>query len=281
MTKNGDDAFVFALPKPVQVRYYTTELTLNPIKEIRTVTRFALPLMMAAIAFPGVAKAEMTAEQRKEVEEIVRQYVLEHGDLLIESVNKYQAKQEAEMNRLSETKAKEFVATLKDEKNLAIAGNPKGDVTVVEFFDYNCGYCKKAFDEILSLVNDDKNVKVVLYDMPILGPSSHEISKWALASKKQDKYFEYHRALMTHNGEKTDEVFKELAKNAGMDPDQLAKDKDDPAIEEEIQKHLKIAQELGIQGTPGFLINESIFKGYIPYDQMKEVIAKARAVPKK
>jgi protein-disulfide isomerase len=255
------------------------KMNLNPIKEIRPVTRFALPLLMAAIALPSAARAEMTAEQKKEVEALVHQYILEHGDLLIESVNKYQAKQEAEANKAAEVKAKEFIETLKNEKDLAVAGNPNGSVTVVEFFDYNCGYCKKAFEEIQSLVKDNE-VRIVLYDMPILGPSSHEISKWALAAKKQNKYFEYHTALMSHNGEKNDDVFKKLAKDAGLDADKLAKDKDDPSIEEEIKKHLAMAQELGIQGTPGFLINEKVFRGYIPYDQMKATIKEVSAAPK-
>lgn len=242
--------------------------------------RFVLPLMMAAIALPTAAKAEMTAEQKKEVEDLVKQYILEHGEVLIESVNKYQTRQEAEANKAAESKAAELLKSLKEEKNLALAGNPDGDVTVVEFFDYNCGYCKKAFTEIQSLVKDDKNVKVVLYDMPILGPSSHEISKWALASKKQNKYFEYHKALMSHNGEKTEEELKKIAKDAGLDADKLAKDKDDPAIEDEIKKHLAMAQELGIQGTPGFLINEKIFRGYIPYEQMQSSIKEIRAAKK-
>ena len=240
-------------------------------------TRYTLALMLAASILPTAARAEMSAAQKTEIEALVKQYILEHGEVLIESVNNYQAKQEAEANKESETKAKAFMAGIKDDKNLALAGNPNGDVTVVEFFDYNCGYCKKAFEEIQSLVKDDKQVKVVLYDMPILGPSSLEISKWALAAKRQNKYFEYHTALMTHSGEKDEAVYKQLAKDAGLDPEKLAKDKNDPAVEEEIAKHVSTAQQLGFQGTPGFIIGEKVFKGYIPYDVMKSTIKEERA----
>ena len=239
-------------------------------------TRFAFPLMMAALVLPTAAKAEMTPEQKAEVETLVKQYILEHGEVLIESVNNYQKKQEEQANKDSQVKAKELLATLKDNKDVAVVGNPDGDVTVVEFFDYNCGYCKKAYDEIQSLMKDDKKVKIVLYDMPILGPESHEIAKWSLASKKQGKYWEYHQALMTHQGGKDEAALKKLAKDAGLDADKLAKDKDAPEIEAEIQKHLEVARSLGIQGTPGFLIDEKVFRGYIPYDAMKASIKEVR-----
>lgn len=244
-------------------------------------TRFALPLMMAALIMPAAAHAEMSADQKKEMETLIHNYILEHGEVLIESVNKYQAKQEETANKESEVKAKEFVASIKADKDVAMAGNPDGDITVVEFFDFNCGYCKKAFDEIQSLLKDDKNVKIVLYDMPILGPSSHEISKWALAAKKQNKYFEYHVALMKHNGEKTEETFKTLATEAGLDAEQLAKDVKDPAIEATIEAHIKKAQELGFQGTPGFIIGEKVFRGYIPYDVIQSTIKEQRALAAK
>ena len=178
-------------------------------------------------------------------------------------------------------KAKELLEKLKGEKNMALAGNPDGDVTVVEFFDYNCGYCKKAFEEIQSLLKDDKNAKIVFYDMPILGPDSLESSKWSLAAKKQNKYFEYHKALMGHQGGKDEATFKKLAEEAGLDAEKLAKDKNDPAIEEEIKTHIKTAQDLGIQGTPGFLINEKIFRGYIPYDVIQKTIKEERNAAKK
>lgn len=240
------------------------------------VMRYFLVLLVVALSLPSFAKAEMTAEQKKEVEALVHDYILENGGLIMDSVTKYQAKQEEEANKESAAKAAVFLKSLKDEKNLALAGNVKGDVTLVEFFDYNCGYCKKAFEEIQILVKDDKNVKIVLYDMPILGPSSLEISKWALASKKQGKYFEFHSALMLHNGEKDEATLKKIATDAGLDAEKLAKDKADPALEEEIKKHIETAQSLGFTGTPGFLINDKVFRGYIPYDVMKQTITQER-----
>ena len=239
-----------------------------------------LALMTAAMILPVAARAEMTPEQKKEVEALVHQYVLEHGDLLIESVNKYQAKQEEEANAKASVKAKELLESLKTEKDMSIAGNPNGDVTVVEFFDFNCGYCKKAFDEILTLLKDDKNVKIVFYDMPILGPDSLESSKWALAAKRQGKYFEYHSALMLHQGGKDESVYKKLGEDLKLDMDKLAKDKASDEVEKEIATHIAKAQELGIQGTPGFLIEDKVFRGYIPYDVIQNTIKELRAAKK-
>ncbi len=239
-----------------------------------------LALMTAAFAFPMVAKAEMTPEQKKEVEALIHQYVLEHGELLIESVNKYQEKQEEESNAKASVKAKELLASLKTEKDMSIAGNPDGDITIVEFFDFNCGYCKKAFEEIQKLLKDDKNVKIVFYDMPILGPDSLESSKWTLAAKRQNKYFEYHTALMQHQGGKDESVYKKIGEDLKLDMDKLAKDKASAEVEQEIKTHIGKAQELGIQGTPGFLIEDKVFRGYIPYEVIQNTIKELRASKK-
>lgn len=241
---------------------------------------FALPLMMSALALPAAAHAEMSAEQKADIENIVREYILENGQVLIEGVNNFQKKQEQEANKSAEGEAKKLLDSIKKDKNLAMAGNPDGDVIVVEFFDFHCGYCKKAFSEVQSLLKDDKNVKVIFYDMPILGPSSVEMSRWALASKKQGKYFEYHKALMTHTGDVSENTLRQLADEVGLDVEKLAKDKAAPEIEAEIQTHLQMAQKLGIQGTPGFLINEKIFRGYIPYEAITQTIKDARSAAK-
>ncbi len=239
--------------------------------------RFALPILLGFVFLsPHFAKAEMSADHKKEIETLVHEYILNNGGLLIESVNKFQTDEEAKANREAESKAAEFLKSIKDDKNLAIAGNPDGDITVVEFYDYNCGYCKKALEEIQSLLKEDKNVKVVLYDMPILGPSSLETAKWGMAAKKQNKFFDYHVALMHHNGEKDEAVYKKLAKDVGLDVEKLLKDKNDPAIDAEIKKYIETAQSLGFSGTPGFIINEKVFRGYIPYDVIQSTIKEQR-----
>ncbi len=239
---------------------------------------------MAAFLLPVSARAEMTAEQKKEVEEIVKAYILEHGDVLIESVNKFQAVEQAKQAKEQEIKfgpkVVELAAKIKADKTAASTGNQDGDIVIVEFFDYNCGWCKKAWTEIQSLLKDDKNVRIVFFDLPVLGPDSLETAKWSLAAKKQNKYFEFHSAMMNHPGQHDTETLKKLSKEAGLDVEKLEKDKASPEIEEEIKKHLEIAESIGVQGTPGFLINDQIFRGYIPYDAMQETIKDIRAKKK-
>lgn len=239
---------------------------------------FALPLLMASIALPVAANAQskFTPEQTKEIEAMIKEYVLNNGGDIIQSVNNFQQEQEEEANKASADKAAALIKQLKDDKNIASVGNPDGDVIVVEFFDYNCGYCKKAFEEVQKLLKEDKNVRVVLYDMPILSEASHRASEWSLAAKKQGKYFEFHQALMTHQGGIDEETMTKIAKDLGLDVEKLKKDAADPAIKEEIATHIATARELNIQGTPGFLVNEQVFRGYIPYDQMTKAIADAR-----
>ena len=243
--------------------------------------KFILSLLLSTLALPVAAHAEMTAAQKTEIEALVKQYILDHGDVVIDSVNRFQQKKEAEADKDSAVKAKNLLASIKNDKNLAMAGDPNGDVTVVEFFDFNCGYCKKAFPEVQQLLKEDKKVKVVFYDMPILGPDSLESSKWALAAKKQGKYFEYHTALMGHQGQKDAATFKKLATDIGLDADKMEKDKASPEIEAELKKHVELAQSLNIQGTPGFLIDDKIIRGYVPYEAMKATIKSERDTPAK
>lgn len=240
-----------------------------------------LSTILAMMAIPAAARAEaFNAEQKKEMEAMIHEYILNHGDVVIEAVNKYQAKQEEESSKQAEATAADLIKKLKADKDIAQTGNPEGDVVVVEFFDYNCGWCKKAFEEIQTLLKEDKNVKVVLYDIPILGPTSHLASRWALAAKKQGKYWDMHKALITHQGSIDEEVMAKLAKDAGVDVDKLKKDLEDPSIDAELKSHLEVTKSLGIQGTPGFLVNEKVFRGYVPYDTLVGAIKDAREAKK-
>jgi protein-disulfide isomerase len=245
------------------------------------VKKLLLSTILAAMAFPAAASAEaLNAEQKKEIEAMIHEYILNHGDVVIEAVNKYQAKQEEESNKQAEEAAADLITKLRTDKDIAQTGNPDGDVIVVEFFDYNCGWCKKAFEEIQTLLKEDKNVKVVLYDIPILGPTSHLASRWALAAKKQGKYWDFHKAVITHEGSIDEEVLAKLAKEAGVDVDKLKKDLEDPSIDAELKSHLEVTKSLGIQGTPGFLVNEKVFRGYVPYDTLTGAIKEAREAKK-
>ncbi len=218
---------------------------------------------------------EFTDAQKAEIKKMFDEYLVNSGETILKSVNQYQAELEARDKAEAKVKAQEFIATLEG-KNLPMAGNPDGDVLIVEFFDYNCGYCRKALDEIQTVLKDDDNVKVIFMDMPILGPSSMTAAQWSLAAQKQGKYFEYHQAIMDHNGEKSDAVLEKLAKDVGLDVDQLKKDKDDKETIAQIEDQIRQAQNIGIRGTPGFIVAGELFPGYIPAAQIQDIVEKAR-----
>lgn len=235
-----------------------------------------LAAAIALMAIPATANAELKPDQKKEIEALVKEYILNNGEVVIESVNKFQAKQEDESNKQSDAIAKDLIAKLKTDKTIPSIGNQDGDVVIVEFFDYNCGWCKKAFEEVQAMLNDDKNVRIIFYDIPILGPTSTLASRWALAAHEQGKYWEFHKGVMTHEGAVDEATLEKIAKAAGADVAKIKKDVDSAKITETLSSHVAVAKSLGIQGTPGFMINETIFRGYIPYDTMKNAVADAR-----
>lgn len=239
----------------------------------------AVALLLAVPAFaPISAKAEeFTDSQKAEIKKMFDEYLANSGEIILQSVNSYQEKQSQQQQAEADKKASEFIGTLGESKDLAIAGNPKGDITLVEFFDYNCGYCKRALDELQIVLKDDKDLKVVFMDMPILGPSSAVAAKWSLAAKKQDKYFEYHQALLGHNGEKDEKSLEKLAKDVGLDIKKLKKDLESEEIAKTLDDNLAAAQGLNIRGTPGFVIAGKIYPGFMQADQIKEILKEARS----
>jgi protein-disulfide isomerase len=158
-------------------------------------------------------------------------------------------------------------------------GNAKGDVTLVEFFDYNCGYCKHALGDVAKLVKDDPNLKVVLKEFPVLGPSSVDAAKVAVAVRMQDtggKYFEFHRRLLGGRGEANKERALQAAKEAGFDVARIQKDMESPEVANTIRENMGIAQSLGINGTPTFIVANEMVIGAMGYDTLKSKIDSVR-----
>ncbi len=240
------------------------------------IKRLALFTALLSILSAPVMAAGLTDEQKKEVEAIIEKVLMENPKLILDSVQKFQEEEQLKQREGQQKNIDEFVKTL--DKDLApyTAGNPKGDVTIVEFFDYNCGYCKKAFAEVSKLIEDDKNVHVIFFEMPILGPQSTAAAKWSAAAAKQDKYFDFHRAAMEFTGPKTEENLEELAKKAGLDVAKAKKDKESPEVTAMIEKNIAKAQELGFTGTPGFIIGNNPVFGYMELAAMKSAIEMER-----
>lgn len=245
------------------------------------VKSIALPLSLTvALCFAGAPMASaadaLNAAQKDEVRKLVREYLAEHPEALMEAINALQAKDE-------KAKTDKQVAVIKDKKkdifeqtDGTVLGNPKGNVTLVEFFDYNCGYCKAMFPALMETVKADGNVKLVVKEFPILGAPSVTASKAALAARKQNKYTELHLALMSHKGALTDDIVIQIAKDTGLDVAKLQKDMADPAISAVLNKNRDLAQDLDIQGTPALIIGETLVPGAIDKTRMIELIKTAR-----
>jgi len=238
-----------------------------------------LALSVCAVALMGTssAKAEegFTPAQKEEINALVKDYIMNNPNVILDAVDKYQRGQQERVREEAETKLKEYLGYYQSE-DLPVVGNPKGSVTVVEYFDYNCGYCKKAFDDLVKLLDEDKDLRVVFQDLPVLGPGSVVMARASLASQNQGKYFELHRALMEYKGPRSEEAVLDVAKKIGLDVEKLKTDMQDPLVDLAIEKQRQMAASIGITGTPGFVIGEKMFPGYIGMEGLKTEIANAR-----
>lgn len=216
--------------------------------------------------------------ERAQIEEIVRAYLLENPEIMIE----VQAALEQKMQLQQEEQLKLALANNAEQifkaSGAPVAGNPDGDVTVVEFFDYNCGFCRRALEGMSDLIEQDKNVKVVLKEMPIFGPDSEAAARIALAAGKQGKYWEVHRDLLTKPGRSNRAKAMKIAKDLGLDLAKLRADMNSPEVSGEIQRVQRLAQEMGIRGTPHFLIDDKVIPGSPEdlLDQLKARVAEVR-----
>ncbi len=235
----------------------------------------AAALLALAFQFP-VAAQTFSPDQKKAIEEIVRAYILKNPEIIREAVEALQAKeqQSAEERRI------EALIRLKDElafdPGSPVLGNPTGDVTVVEFFDYRCPYCKRTAPVVDQLVKEDGRIRRVMKEFPILGPESLFASKVALAAKAQDKYEPMHRLLIAAKGALDQETVMKLAKEAGLDMARLKRDISDPAIDEALKKNRELAGQLEITGTPAFIIGKEFVPGAAELDTFKTIVARAR-----
>lgn len=259
---------------------YRSKLRSNILKaRIKNIKFFTLATACATIlAMPAhQAKAEsFTPEQKKELEAMFNDYIMSNPKVIMDSVEKYRTDQEKRVQQDAEKNLEDYMPYFQRD-DLPIAGNPEGDVTIVEYFDYNCGYCRKAFEDIQKIIDTDKNVRVVFQEMPILSPSSNGMAKLALAAHRQGKYFEFHTALMDYRGSQSEEAFLKVAAEVGLDVDQLKKDSESEAVLNEIRTSLDMARSLGIRGTPGFVIGDKVYPGYIGLDGLKNAVKNARA----
>jgi protein-disulfide isomerase len=221
--------------------------------------------------------AEFNDGQRREIETIVKDYLLANPEILQEAAQALERRQkQAEDEQRKDGLIKNADQIFRD-KSDHVAGNPKGNVTMVEFFDYNCTWCKKSFPDVMALIDVDKNLKVVFKEFPILGADSEYAAKAAIAAGKQGKYLELHKAMYQHEGRVTKEAVDGIAAGIGLNMDQFEKDMDNPETAKIIVRNRELAQALAVNGTPAFIIDDKLFPGYLPKDELASAIKDVRA----
>jgi protein-disulfide isomerase len=252
----------------------------RPSLPIRPLLAGALAVL-AALASPVSAKAQQPSANdpagKAAIEQIIHDYLMAHPEVLVQSLTAYQERQEqaqAEAQRGALTSRQD---ELTRDPASPVGGNPKGDVTLVEFFDYQCGYCKAVNADVKRLLESDGKLRLVYKEFPILGPASVTAARAALAAQRQGKYDALHAALMENRGQLDDDKIYRIAGSAGLDVDRLKKDMEAPEIQAALQKNLKLASDLNIRGTPAFVVGDQIVPGAISLDKLKELVASGRA----
>ncbi len=214
-----------------------------------------------ATASRSSSSSAFTPEQRKELTAIVKEILLNNPEILLEAQNALEAKMDKIQAERMAVAIKEHAGELFRPTGSPVVGNVKGDVPVIEFFDYNCGYCKKAFSDVAKLMDKDKKVRVILKEFPILAKGSEEAAKVALAAKMQGKYWEFHRAMLQSQGQANEASALKVAEKLGLDMTKLKKDMASAEVKKEIDDTRELATKMGIQGTPHFIVGDRIVPG--------------------
>ena len=241
-------------------------------KTILSLFTGAMLLGASAVA----ADSPLSDVDKDELNAAIRAYILEHPEIIIEALEKFEQKERAERQKATMAALAANKEKLFNDPMTPISGNKDGDVSIVEFFDYQCGFCKRTMASVLEVMKEDPQVRVVWKELPILGPASEFAARAAMASKRQGKYLEFHTAVMGSRGQLTPKKIFEKAKRVGLDIEKLKRDMADPAISQYLSETLRLAQELGINGTPGFVIGNKLVPGALDKNRIKELIALAR-----
>jgi protein-disulfide isomerase len=230
----------------------------------------ALALMLAA-PLTATADEALTPAQKAELGDFIKDYLVNNPDVLraaLESLDKHekQAAEDARKKVVTDEAGALFSSPFQ-----AVVGNPKGTATLVEFFDYNCHYCKGALPDVAKLMKDDPDLKVVLKDFPVLGPGSVEAAEVASAVRNQisgDKFWTYHYKLLSMHVPVGKVEALAIAKDLGLDMDKIAKDMQDPEITKGLRQIMDLADSLQINGTPSFVVGDQVVVGAVGYDEM-------------
>lgn len=242
----------------------------------------ALAAFVAAWALPAAATdlTRMTDTDRTAFRAEVRAYLLDHPEVLVEAINELDQRQKQAAAVADQQLVHDNAKAVFDDGYSWVGGNPDGDITMVEFMDYRCGYCKRAFPEVDQLLTTDGNIRYIVKEFPILGNQSVLAAKFAIAVKQtagDDTYATVHSALMTFNSDITMASLGRMAQTLGLDMAALSAKMDSPEVAAVISANRALASKLKITGSPTFVVKDQMLRGYLPLAQMQQVVSRIRA----
>ncbi|MEM5468455.1 DsbA family protein [Celeribacter marinus] len=238
-------------------------------------------LLTASTAFGAHALdlSDMSSAERAAFGAEVRAYLMENPEVLMDAVDVYNQRQQAAQEAGEAGLIAAHAADLFEAEGDLVYGNPDADLVFVEFSDYRCGYCKKAYPDVKALLEKDGNIKLIVKEYPILGEESVLAARFALAVRSVggvEAYDAIHDALMTTRGNVTEGSLKRMAKDLGLDGDAVMAATDSDAVNEILGRNQQLGQIFQISGTPTFVMGEQLIRGYVPFDAMNEIVAELR-----
>ncbi|MDA9549558.1 DSBA oxidoreductase [Bradyrhizobium sp. CCBAU 45321] len=238
---------------------------------------FALAMFGAAV--PASADS-FSDSQRTEIEKIIKNYLVSHPEVLEEAMAELSKRQAAAETLKHQASIAQNAEAIFNSPRQVVLGNRDGDVTFVEFFDYNCGYCKRAMDDMLTIMKGDPKLKVVLKEFPVLSQGSVEAAQVGVAVRMQDpsgkKYLDFHQKLLSGRGAADKARAMQAAKEAGLDTARIEKDIASPEVRATLEENFKLAEAMGMNGTPSYVIGKQIVIGAVGVESLKEKIGIAR-----
>jgi protein-disulfide isomerase len=238
--------------------------------------------LLAATTLPGFAEGltDMTPAEREAFRAEVRAYLMENPEVLMEAIAVLESREQAAAIEQDKQLLVEYRDAIFNDPASWVGGNPDGDITVVEFIDYRCGYCRKAWEEVDQLIEQDGNIRFVLKEFPILGEQSVLSSRFAIAVLQlhgADAYRKAHDALLTLRADATPEALVRVAEDLGLEAQPVMERMKAPEVTKVIEDNHKLAQALQISGTPTFVIDGTFVRGYVPLEGMQQIVAEQRA----
>lgn len=249
---------------------------------MRLLKLFSTAFLTLSLAMPlqALDLNQMTNEERAIFREEVRAYLMEQPEIIIEAVNQLEARQQEQAAQADLALVSDNQEALFDDGYSFVGGNPDGDITLVEFLDYKCHYCRKAHEEVAKMLETDGNIRLVVKEFPILGEQSFLASQFAIAVKQiagGEVYKAMNDSLMTFPGEFSMPTLTRLAQTYGLDMAEIEVRMNSPEVAAEIQKTRELAQQMRITGTPTFILQDEMLRGYLPFDQMMLIVNDKRS----